>query len=296
MYLQQSKLEEYIPDLAQKVESISGLKVPLDNLKFKVINGLPARSIDELLEEAAIVLNKDVKKIIDYIGPLPKMVFEHSLATYSSLSAEIRLFSANLPPMPENAIKMIIGHELAHHAQFSIAPFKRLADLAQAYSILAYFKPHFKFDEPEEADRYISTFGKVQRLVEGDAAWVQQRLADHYPLEGFLRISYPTKLSIKHRIGAITDNPLQHYHLGKKRVDAIYKKEGRSAINKLYHSADLDEICNCFDDAKIERSLPCIDRNLRSALIKAKGFFEPLERCFYLAKMIRSSFKAIKEA
>ncbi len=135
MRINYRKLERDIPEIAARVEDISGLKVPLDTLSFEVADSSQNYNAG---------------------------------AAYNTIEKKIRVYKNTIPPLlSQHTLKTILGHELMHHSQFSIEQFKRTAE--------------------DESVKNLRRF--IDRLVEGDATWVEYKLEQFYPLDVVSKVS-----------------------------------------------------------------------------------------------------------
>ena len=139
-----NNLEKYIPEIATRVEEVSRLRVPLDTLSFEVVC--------------------DLQKS-DNIGGI-----------YCSSRKKIEIYPT-IGPNSQNDLKLRIGHELMHHAQYYIEPF---AEMMKKYQLIVTLS-NLGFNDSKIVESII-------RLREGDATWVQFRLQEYYQKSLFSKI------------------------------------------------------------------------------------------------------------
>ncbi len=200
------KLERDIPEIAARVEEISGLKVPLGDLSFEVTDSFHSYN-------AGAAYNTTEKKIMVYKNTIPPLLSQHTL-------------------------KIILGHELMHHAQFSIEHFKQVED---------------------ESAKNLRRF--IDRLLEGDATWVEYKLEQFYPADILSKVSLfrrRTELEFAGFFRGIS-GMTSPYGLGKRRIDTLVAAGGRGAVNHLYQ-AELQEIAENFSDSIMEKSVTFDER------------------------------------
>ncbi|GEM_PF-4778332 len=216
MRIDYRKLERDIPEIAAQVERVSGLKVPLHDLEFVVTD---------------VVINdsEDFKSVASYSPSLKRInIHQNTIPSASS----------------QNLVNMYVGHELMHHAQYSIKTFRKNVEnhsLHRSWS----------------------------RLIEGDATWVEDKLKQFYPLNFVSTIFYFVSFELRVEYAGVTreifGNLPDSYGLGKRKIDALVASGGRAAVNRLYQ-ADPKEISYTFSDSAMEDSVTPGEINFLKAI------------------------------
>jgi len=232
------KLERDIPEIAAHVEAVSGLKVPLNTLKFEIAEAVTERNV---------------------------------IGEYFSSEGKIKMYLNNLSaPFCQNTVKTYLGHEIMHHAQFSVKWFKQTAKKAEAENIPPKMRP-------------------LRRLMEGDANWVEHKLRRFYPTSLLSTIYlFPNEIELKYAgIFHINGGEQDRYGLGRRRIDALVAEGGREAVNRLYQ-AELQEIVDNFSDSIIEKSITSGEKNFRvtidDAISKVNSSIYRIEKAYEKVK------------
>lgn len=203
MRIDYRRLERDIPEIAAQVEAVSGLRVPLDDLHFEVVRYGRCQAEYFFAE----------RKIYAYQNKIPRLC-------------------------SQNEANTILGHELMHHAQYSIEPFRQVVE------------------NVSYQDQYQDQLRSLNRIIEGDAIWAQFELERFYPSDVLSHISgFPLKMALEYAgVFHVRGGAADRYGLGRRRINALVAEGGRDAVNRLYQ-AGLQEIEQNFSDSIIEESI-----------------------------------------
>lgn len=225
-------------------------------------------------------LERDIPEIAAHVEaasrlkvPLETLNFEvanaptenHAVAEYFSQQKKIKIYQNQINFLySQNQVKIFLGHELMHHAQSSIEPTRQIVEtlLSESQS------------QP------------LRRLLEGDATWVGLELGQVYPRDvfsetyHFLRVGFGLQYAGLLLKGVAAAD----YGLGKRIIDALVADGGREAVNRLYYTANLDEITRHFDDQAVEKIILPLERQTLTTLNEAAD-------AIYGARKIIGSFQ-----
>ena len=220
------RLERDIPEIAAHVEQVSELRVPLDTLKFEIV----------------------------------KYSLNGSVMSYSHSERKARVFQDMIPPKySQNEINTILGHELTHHAQYSVESFEKMVQTVE------------RIKEGEESDEDRIRNICLSRFIEGDAYWVGDKLHQFYSRDILTTLySFKNRMLLKYAgvlFPLMAETLIDYYGMGGRRISTLIAEGGREAVNRLYR-VGIEEIVNHFSNEVVERSITSGEKNFKAALAK----------------------------
>ena len=244
-YELQRCIDSSLVDVAKRVEELSGLRVPLDTLEVKVISR----------EEAAHIQRRDRQILLQpYFPTIENLTYSpaHEMtlaAVYSRNTQTAGIVWKNIPShFTAKEIKLLLGHELTHHAQFSIDQFRTLFNqstvwhLAQRHPVL---KTQLTQSDTAAIRGSLTLLDSMMRLIEGDAQYIETELEKFYPPTLRSKFSFKPKLKIAGLVFDLTgydEEKIFDYVIGSRIIQGIVKEKGRGEVNKLYKTANAQEI------------------------------------------------------
>lgn len=190
------KLERDIPEIAARVEEISGLNVPLDTLSFEVTDSFQ---------------------------------YYNAGATYNTTEKKIRIYKNTIPPLlSQQTLKTILGHELMHHSQFSMGQFKQTVE-DESVKNLHRFIARLVEGDATWVEYRLEQLYPLDVLSKGSLFWRRMELEYAGFFRGISGMTNPYGLG-KRRIGALVATG------GRAAVNHLYQSELQEIVENFSDS------------------------------------------------------------